>query len=129
MRPGMRKVLGPTRFTGGIGSSSSVEYLLDPTPGGARCKNVLYSFRVLQASSKVGIGCTLYHGPDGTASVQHSVILASSKVGSSYPTLLSGSTNADNDGQLGEWFHPRLTVSGGSSQWVSLEIYELRKPC
>ena len=122
------KLIGPTRITVPPGLGVGALVRLPPYPGGADIKDALFFIKVIASSSSTAyVQLTLEHGPDPAGSVSHSIPIGTTAVGSIYPVVLEGSTDADTDGQLGEWLHPVVRVMG-VGVWVLLEVFAMGKP-
>lgn len=118
-------IWGPTRIDGADAGNT---IKLPGRRAGASCKNIVYFMRASAISSAGNpeVQLDVYHGPDGSAWASHSAVIALTEV-SSVPTVVAGDTDADTNGQLGEWVQERVTVKS-SAEYVMLEIYALAKP-
>ncbi len=125
-RTATRKIFGPTRID--TPDTSGVTCAIEPSSGGATCKNVVYFVKTVSESGSPWLELSLEHGPDGVASCSHSTPIAS-KLSGGAGTVIGGSTNADSSGQLGEWLHPKveITTTAGTA-YAIIEVFELRKP-
>jgi len=119
-----QKIWGPTRIDG---DADGVEYQLPPRAVGGTCKNAVYFVKILATSSAAPhLQLHLYHGPDGDVWVKQSEVFAWTEV-TSTPDVLDGDSDADSNGQLGEWIQPRLSIKV-ADEWALVEVYELLKP-
>lgn len=131
---GPKRIFGPVRLYSGNGST--INYSLEPAPGGGAIKNVVYFVRVLDASDiNVQVGLSLNHSPDGPGPcppAAHSTIISTAGLPGVPPVMDEGHTDVDlaSQCQLGEWLHPTLAIGspgGGGIKWAVVEVFEHRK--
>lgn len=127
-----RKIAGPMRVQSN--GANTLDYELDPSPGGSRCKVVLYSIKVLQSSGNVSLGLDLRWGPDGDIfSSAPKVVIPLSGPGTP-PALVQGASGTPDTNAadvLGEWLRPAVrcgVTQGTADEWAMIEVWETRKP-
>lgn len=96
-------------------------------------KGVNYQIKFVQkfGDTNLRVALELFHGPDGTVSVLHSVPItyAAGDPGATMPALLSG--DADQSKMVSEFLHPVIKIkanAGGALQAAMIEVFEMRKP-
>lgn len=127
-----RKIAGPMRVQ--ATGTQDTDYYLDPSPGGSRCKVILWSIKVIaKSSADVKLGLDYQTGPDGDVFGGNKPAIALNTVAGTAPLLIdgaSGTPDTDPADVLGEWVRVRIqagTASAGD-EWATIEVWETRKP-
>ncbi len=129
---GPKRIFGPVRLYSG--NATTIDYPLEPAPGGGAIKNVVYFVRVWEASDiAVQVSLNLSHSPDGQGPcppAAHSPVITSAGLPGTPPVMDAGSTDVDHASQcqLGEWLHPTLRIGSDEGvKWAVVEVFEHRK--
>ena len=116
-----RKVASNVRVEAGAGGAD-VEFPLSPKGGGRLCKNVQVMLKVVASSTNGKVGVKIRHGPDGTT-FKELVSQATIAVPSDRLIVLDTTTI------VGEYIQIVLLGGGtAAGDWVSVDVYEMRKP-
>ncbi len=123
-----KKLFGPTRIET---TGATWVITLDPLAGYGQTKDVLYMLKVhkVKATGTTTVTVAVKHSPDGDANMaaSHSTPISASVV-TAEPVLVTGYTNTDTNGPLGEYLHVDVGVGGGAGEWAVVELWEVKKP-
>ena len=125
----IHRILPPTTLFCGSAVGTPRVYRLSPTPGGEITGQLGYMIRVLgvQTASIAVLTLKVEHGPDGTVSKAHSTAINAVTV-TTEPDVIVG---AAGTGLFAHDLHVVLEIdrtSGSGVTWITLEIFEIRKP-
>ena len=126
---GATLVMSPERIEA---TGTTYTYELPPIAGFGQVKDVLVMAKIhkVKATASTQIAVQFKHSPDGDMSCSkiHSMPITASTV-SSEPELLVGDTDSGSNGPIGEYIHPRITVSNANAgHWAMVELFFVKKP-
>lgn len=126
-----RKLAGPMRVQSA--GATTLNYALDPSPGGHLCKVILWSIKVIQASPNVRLGLKFATGPDGDTFTPNRTAIGDVQPPPPPSTLegASGTPDTDSSDVLNEWIRASIDCgveSGTADEWAIIEVFETRKP-
>ena len=123
-----KKIFGPTRIET-TGASWTIS--LDPESGYGQVKDVLAMFKAHKVSNPgtTTVTVAVKHSPDGDATMaaSHSTPINAAVI-TAEPVLVTGQTDSDTNGPLGEFLHFDIGVGGGANNWAVVELYVVKKP-
>jgi len=97
--------------------------------GYCQVKDVEYMLKVhdVKTPSTTTIRLIVSQNADGDTEFSEDHSTPINEVVSSVPQLLTGYTDTETNGPLGEWIRLVLRIAGGAGEWAVVEVFEVKK--
>jgi len=98
--------------------------------GYSQVKDVEYMLKVhdVKTPSTTTIRLIVKQSADGDSEISKDHSVPINEAVSSVPSLLTGDTDTDTNGPLGDWLHLSVRIAGGAGEWAAVELFEVKKP-